>query len=360
MSDTSDRVEPTRLLLSKLAAAEDRRLTAARLGPKKVPGPYRDAGLPDQAAITAAVADLAARGWVTQVKQGRSVWVELTDAGAAHLDALPPRPEPPAKSRRRTPPPPPDEPENPNLVGFQRAFLLTQLLSAPDRTLTEGQANKLPKVAQEDLELSPGMARQLRRKLADAGHLRAEKDGRSLRLTLTAEGLGHLASLAHHPAGAFTVTGAALNDLLDAARRGAPSQDELRAANSAAEPAGATGDDRPAARDGGPAAAAAPPADLAAAAYAAFRELARERYSRNGLVPVFAVRQEVARRHGPAAARHDALDVPILQLRRAGKVRLISISDTRAAAADELEDSITNAYETLFYMEDADGQPGTR
>ena len=347
MSDTSDPGGRERLLLGKLAAAKERKLTAAALAPKKMTKAYQAAGLADQPAAAAAVDDLVNRGLVARAKEARSVWATLTDAGSAHLASLPPPPEPPPKpAKRPARPPPPDEPENPNLVPFQQAFLLLQLLSAHGRTMTEGKANAALRtaVAREDLELGQRLAQQLRRKLAEQGRVRAVKEGRSLHLTLTDDGLTYLASLRHHPAGTFTVTGTALNDLLDAARGG---QGTVRPTGTAAAESG-----------GGQ--TATPPADLGGAAYAAFRELARERYSRNGLVPIFAIRRELARRYGPGAARHDVLDAPILRLWRQGKVRLVSISDTRGASADELEDAITDAYETLFYMEDADGQPGTR
>ena len=341
MPDTSSlSIEKERLLLGKLSAAPDRKLSVAKLAPKKLTRAYQAAGIADQEAAAAAVDDLAARGLATRETKGRSEWVTMTEAGAARLASMPPPPVPPAKAsgKPRPPEPPPDEPENANLAPHQRAFLLMQLLSADGRTLTEGKANGAlrTRVARQDLELTPSMAAQLRRKMAGQGYLRAEKQGRSLHLTLTDAGLAYLATLRHHPAAAFPVTGTAINDLVDAAR-------------VAPVPQAASGET-----------AAPPPADLREAAYATFRELVRERFSRNGLVPIFSLRREMARKFGPAAARHDALDVPILQLRRDRKIRLISISDTRSASADELEDSITNEYETLFYVEDADGHAHTR
>jgi predicted transcriptional regulator len=361
---TTDRVGQHRLLLGKLAHAKDTLLTTSGIAPSKPTKAHQAVGLPDKAAIVAAVGELVAEGWVAEANPGkRNASYTLTDAGAAHLASLPPPATPERKSRAkapREPKPPkppkpekivPDVPENPNLLPHQQAFVLAQLLSADGRTMTEGQANKLPKVAKEDLELNGPLASQIRRKLTDRGYVRTVKEGRSLHVTLTDAGLAHLVSLPHHPAGVFAVTGAALNDLVAAAR----------AAPAAGRAAAATG---PASGDEGDGDTAvptsAPPADLGAAAYAAFRELARERFSRNGLVPIFEIRRELARKHGPAAARHDALDGPILALWRDGKVRLVSISDTRGATAAELDESITDAYETLFYMEDADGHPGTR
>jgi hypothetical protein len=336
---TPNGVGRERLLLGKLADAKDQTLTPSRLVPAKPTKAHAEVGLGTKAAILAAVTDLVTAGFVSETNPGkRTAKYALTGEGAAHLASL-------------------EEPGNPNLLSFQRAFLLMQLLSAKGRTLTEGQANRLPKVAQEDLELTKPLANQLRRKLAGEGYVRSSKEGRSLHLAITDAGVAHLVSLRHHTEASFTVSGAGLNALVDATRSAATAATTTTVRPSGDATAGTTvhhGGDR-----AGPA-TAQPPPDLAAAAYSAFRELARERFSRNGLVPIFEVRRELAKKYGPAAARHDALDVPILQLRKDKKIRLISISDTRSASAGELEESITNGYETLFYMEDADGHPGNR
>ncbi|HEX8914881.1 MAG TPA: hypothetical protein VF796_21185 [Humisphaera sp.] len=178
---------------------------------------YGLAGFADRSAVAEALAGLVSAGMVAEGRGRRGTSYTLTDDGAARLTALPPVATPPGKGptraaggRRVVP----DLPENPNLLPHQQAFLLLQLLAAPGRTLTDGQANKLPKVAKEDLELTGPLAGQVRRKLADRGFLTAERAGRSLHVTLTDAGLAHLATLPHHPAGTFAVSGDALNALV--------------------------------------------------------------------------------------------------------------------------------------------------
>ncbi|QOV92020.1 hypothetical protein [Humisphaera borealis] len=343
---TINRTDQERVLLARLAAAAGRAITMASLAPVKPTKAFQSAKLGDRSAVIALLDDLVGRRLVSEEKTGRTAKYGITDAGSSYLSSLPVPAETTARrAGRRSKSDSAPIIENPNLVPFQRAFLLLQLLSAPDRTLTEGQANKLPLVAKEDLELTGPLASQLRRKLTAHGYLQERKEGRSLFVTITERGLAYLATLEHHPAGKFTMTGEALNSLL-AARGKRPAEQQ----------GDTSGDDRHARRDGG----SGVPSNLGAAAFEVFRELARERFSRDGMVPIFEVRREMAGRYGPAAARHDTLDGPLLELWRNGKIRLVSISDTRGASASELEESITDAYETLFYMEDADGHSGTR
>jgi len=330
--------ERERVLLARLSAGGAKGRSISDLAPAKPLKPFQAVGLSGREVVQALIDELAADGLVSSKKEGRALRYLMTPAGESHLASLP-RPAVTPRSRR----PAVDKPalpENPNLVPYQNAFLLTQLLCADQRTMTEGQANKLPLVAKEDLELTGPLASQLRRKLAAAGYLTERKEGRSLFVTLTDQGLAHLATLEHHPAARFTITGAAVNALLNA--RGKP---------GAQIPSTGTAE-----RD----AASAMPADLASVAFAVFQRLLRERFQRDGLVPIFEIRREIARKHGPQAGSHDVLDNPILTLWRNGQVRLVSISDTRGARSDELEDSITDAYETLFYMEGVDGNAGNR
>lgn len=329
--------EQERVVLARLSSAGDGGMSVSALAPAKPLKPFQAAGLGGRADVQAVVEELVAAGLVTSKKDGRAVRYSVTPAGESHLASLPVPTARTRTPRNRDPAVEPAPlPGNPNLLPYQQAFLLMQLLCADDRTMTEGQANKLPLVAKQDLELSGPLASQLRRKLAADGYLTQRKEGRSLLVTLTDKGVGYLTTLEHHPAARFTVTGGAINALLAARGDGAG----YRVSDVASE--------------------SEVPADLASVAYRVFQQLARERFTRNGLVPIFEIRREIARQYGPDAARHDTLDHSILSLWRDGRVRLVSISDTRGASAAELEDSITDAYETLFYMEGADGHAGNR
>jgi DNA-binding MarR family transcriptional regulator len=336
-----ERVSQDQQLLSKLSRKP---CTEADLAPKKITKSYQQVGLTDKSAVLAAVADLIHRGFVVESKPKgkRSKALAITEAGAAYLASLP---APAKPERKRTlPAPPPPIVEDPILLPHQKAFLLLQPLNFEGKTLTDGEANaKLTKPVKDALELDGPLASQLRRKLAEDGFLRAEKAGRSLHLTLTDAGLARLITLPHHTGASFTVTGLALNELVKAASN-RPGAEIAAKAQAATEPRSGPGNGM----------------EVGEIVYATLQEFARERHSRTGLVPIFEVRREIALRLGPDAARHDALDQIIMDLWKKGRIRLISISDLRTASQDELADSISDSYETLFYMEDTDGHHGKR
>lgn len=326
-------------VLAKLAAAPDRKLAGSKLHPSAKDAERLGLGAPGVASL---LASLAGQGHVTRHKSGKGASYSLTDAGADLLRTLPP-PEPAARARpsasKRPKPAAPELPENPNLAPFQHAYLLLQLLSAEGLTLPKARANKIPAAEKDAFELDARLANQLRGKLAARGDVEVLTAGRATSYRLTDAGRARLATLRHHPAARFTVSGGALNELLDVARGAPPAEP------AAAEPAGGA---ESAAQSGSQV-----PADLGRVAYDEFRELLRERHSRDRLVPIYELRRQIASKYGAAAARHDALDGPILQLWRQGRVRVISISDLRNASADELADSISDNYETLFYMKEA-------
>ena len=95
---------------------------------------------------------------------------------------------------------------------------------------------------------------------------------------------------------------------------------------------------------------ASPPEDLASAVLEVFEELRREKYGHTGMVPIHEIRREIAGRHGPAAARHDALDEAIKRLGRE-RLRMLPINDASHVSAEELNDSIRGLNETWFYLE---------
>jgi hypothetical protein len=99
------------------------------------------------------------------------------------------------------------------------------------------------------------------------------------------------------------------------------------------------------------------PMQLADAILAEFEELRREHHGRSGLVPIHEVRQRIADRFGPAAARHDVLDEAILGLWREKRIHLEGISDLGSATEQQLNDSIQGVGNTLFYLEVPRDQP---
>ncbi len=85
----------------------------------------------------------------------------------------------------------------------------------------------------------------------------------------------------------------------------------------------------------------------------AFEELRRERFARNGIVPVYELRRLLTARHGTEAGSHAALDPLLKQMRREKRVRLIAINDLAGATTDQLDDSVPGENETFFYLETA-------
>ena len=92
----------------------------------------------------------------------------------------------------------------------------------------------------------------------------------------------------------------------------------------------------------------------------AFEELRRERFARNGIVPVYELRRLLAARHGPTAGSHAALDPLLKQMRRDKRLRMIAIGDLSEATTDQLDDSVPGENETFFYIENADEYAHTR
>src|SRR5262249_14780499 len=90
-----------------------------------------------------------------------------------------------------------------------------------------------------------------------------------------------------------------------------------------------------------------------AAVLAATAEFRAERHAVTGLVPIWEVRQEIGRRFGDEAARHDIFDELVLQLWREGKARLTAISDLSKATPQQLQGAIPGSGNTLFYIEAA-------
>jgi hypothetical protein len=221
----------------------------------------------------------------------------------------------------------------------QKAYLLLQLLEADGQPLARGEANEIPDGLQKRLGLKPAVANFRRAKLAEQGYIEVRPAGRTEQYSLTPDGLEYLAAGARHYGHAeFTLKGKTLNDLVAAARE--LSLDRGR-------PAGPLPTERPIPSG----------TELANAVLAEFQELRRERHARSGLVPIHEVRQRIAGRFGPTAARHDVLDDIILGLRQENRLGLLALSDLGAADEQQLNDSIQGVNGTLFYLEVPREQP---
>lgn len=81
------------------------------------------------------------------------------------------------------------------------------------------------------------------------------------------------------------------------------------------------------------------------------RELTRERHPQTRRVPIFELREWIARRAGEEAASHRVLDDRLKRLRSAGKIRLLAISDTTGVSGQQLAAAVPGVHETLFYVE---------
>jgi hypothetical protein len=103
-----------------------------------------------------------------------------------------------------------------------------------------------------------------------------------------------------------------------------------------------------------------PPPLTAETVLDAFEELRRERFARNGIVPVFELRRLLAARHGPEAGSHAVLDPILKQMRREKRLRLIAIGDLSEATIEQLDDSVPGENETFFYLEAAHEYAGVR
>jgi DNA-binding PadR family transcriptional regulator len=284
--------------------------------------------------LSAAVAkrirgDLAQQGYLDETKVGRKISYRITESGRSYLAGL----ERPVLGGRAQQPIPVDEASiKPEIREGQNAYLLLQLLDADSQALTKGEANRFKNAPQASLGLNPAIGNYRRAKLADQGYIRITRGQRSETYALTSDGLDYLAGVSTHLEHAtFKLNGSTLNALV-AARESSFERNR---------PARSSTPERPVPNQ----------SELAEAVLAEFQELRRERHSRSGLVPIHEVRERIAGRFGPAAARHDFLDQVILDLRRQHRLSLEGISDLGDATEQQLNDSIPGISGTLFYLE---------
>jgi DNA-binding MarR family transcriptional regulator len=280
--------------------------------------------------------ELAAEKYLEMRRDGRTVLFAITEAGRAYLASLE---QPVLSGRTKKAVSVNEDTIPPELREGQRAYLLLQLLDAEGQTLTQGEANKIPKGLVVSLGLKPAVANHRRTKLAEQGYIKISSSGRSKQVSLTPDGRDYLLAGAKHLDHApITLKGKTLNALVSGARESSFERDQ---------PAGQS-EIVPIVPNR---------AELAEAVLAEFRESLRERHSRSGLVPIHEVRQRVAERCGATAARHDVLDEIILDLWREHRLGLEGISDLSSATEQQLNDSIQGVNSTLFYLEVPREQP---
>ncbi len=275
------------------------------------------------ATARAVLTELALRGDILVHRSNGSESYSLTPEGTALRGKL--RSECPILPPLGKPSSAPNE----SVHRGREAFVLLKLLQSAKYALWESDAvtGSYPK----PLKLNHATAWQVRGELAQAGHIAVQWDGKEGCYTLTPSGKQYLTTLPFDALGEVKLKGSALTELLAAAREGAkPIAVEMPTS-------------QPALTD----------AQLEAAVMDIFHELLAGQYANLRMVPIHEIRKEVVERFGMHAASHPVFDERLLDMRRADKVRLISIDDRSRATSDQLRDSIFAIGETFFFVEKA-------
>jgi predicted transcriptional regulator len=324
-ADEQTRIAREVYVLDALARADGRTMTKAGAASF---GKQGCLGL-NPATARAVLTDLALRGDVRVHREADSEAYSLTTGGGELLGRL--RAACPVLPPTGRPMPAPNE----SVRQGREAFVLLRLLQSAEYTLwaSDAAVGSYPK----PLRLNHATAWTVRSELVRSGHLAVQWDGKEGCYTLTPSGKRYLTTLPFDALEEVKVKGSALTDLLAAARDGArPAAGEKPTRSEPQTP-------RPTLTD----------VHLEAAVMEVFHELLRERFTVLDMVPVHEIRGEVARRFGAQAASHAVLDETLLGLRRAKKLRLISISDRSRATPEQLQDSVSAVGETFFYAEKA-------
>ncbi len=106
-------------------------------------------------------------------------------------DAAPAPPHSPAPSA--------DGPAGEAERNHQRAYLLLQVMEAPEHQLAKGKANRFPRAAARELDLTPTLANTLRDEMVEEGLLKTLKKSGSIVYELTDQGKTVLATLEQKP-----------------------------------------------------------------------------------------------------------------------------------------------------------------
>lgn len=212
----------------------------------------------------------------------------------------------------------------------RHAYLLLEILQTPEgrRSASEVMSARFP----SSIHLNAPTAWQVRTRLVREGHLSLQTDGMNAEYALTSKGKQYLTTLSFDELGEFKIQGLALTELLRIARTARPTEIEVRPAKS-------------------PDALIPSSKDLETVVIEITNQLLRERFQAMGMVPIHELRSAITLRMGATASSHGVLDSLLLELRRAKKVRLISISDRSRATPEQLQESVHAVGETFFYVE---------
>jgi DNA-binding PadR family transcriptional regulator len=319
------------LVLMELAAAGEKRLVTKEIAASLTAAMQKTLGIA-KAMVAPAISYLALQNWVDQQETGKSgkdekISYRLTEQGKEELARVPEA----IKAlfpHLKTPTP------------EMKSFVLMEMLAAGDRRLLKAEIEKiLSKPAGKQLGLLKQMAAPL---LVSLGREKlvaeeiAERSGKAS-YQLTERGKTELARGGQHPGTIFSLSGAAINELLRHAGAAAGADVKVTAQPPA--------HDVPAPK---PAHQAPQLSDDTVIGEA--KDLLRERHGHTGLVPIFELRRRIKAKFGDLPASHSDLDGRLKRLRREYRLRLVSISDRSRATAEELSESVPGEEEMFFYV----------
>ncbi len=331
---TTSALEST--LLKLFAEARDHKLSATTLKNKLATTTKKSGTAHEAEQVDAAITALIDGGKVAVTGGGKTGHhprakgsYRLTGAGKDHVK--------PGK---------PDHSDE--LIGNQEAYILFQFLRIKDgaSSMTRSDLNgKLgTKAAREQFELDPKVNKDVLdyhlHQLVNNGSLEEARKGVSLVYTLTDAGLKTLGSGKQydHPSINFTLNGPALNKLLEAARQSSGTQhaDATKPAEHTPEPV----------THAPPKSAEIEPKQI----HDFIAHLKADKYAGKDLIPIHEVRALVAQHHGDHAASHPVFDRLLKTMRSEDELEIIAIADNRDATQEQLDSSIPNKNETLFYI----------
>lgn len=205
-------------LLNCLAAAPDRQLKWGDIKRKGIIKKARELLNLTEETAEKLLENMKEQGQVQTSEKRGTVVYELTDAGEQHLGSL----QAPAEFADLAVVMPVSE----EMLRHQHAYLLLDLLGAPEQTLQKSQANaRISRQVQADLQLSPAIANVRRIHLAKQGYIEIDKQGRQEAYRLTADGRDYLSALEQHPDSEFRIRGDTINKLLATAKE-TPTRDQ--------------------------------------------------------------------------------------------------------------------------------------
>ena len=246
----------------------------------------------------------------------------------------------------------PTKPEvSDDLLASQEAYLLIQFfrIKGGVESMSRSDLNgKLKtKAAKEKLELDPRDNKDAidyhLHNLLSAGSLEERRQGVSTIYTLIDDGRRALGLAKQYDDIPFTLTGAALNALLGAARD-STAKHHPKAAHHAEE-SQAT----PEPAHHAPTKKSHPLEPQQIHDYIA--QLKADKFAGRDLIPIHEVRSLVAHHHGTEAASHPTFDPMLKRMRSEGELEIIAIADSRDTPQQHLDDSIPGMNETLFFID---------